>query len=144
MLNKKTIPAIIVATMAAGKTSSPYLYNVGIAQQLCEPTCVDEKPVFTPVFSVADISSAGLTNMYNVTVHVEGVVNYTPCYCSTCCTRPQIISQDFVIPIYSTTAVSNVTLSSGTPSNGVVKHSCCNCSKTFVCDVALSLTVVTA
>lgn len=144
MMNKQTIPAIIVATMAAGKTSSPYIFNVAITQSLCEATCVDEKPVFTPSFSVVDIESAGITNLYNITIHVEGVVNYTPCYCSTCCTRSQIISQDFVLPIYSTTAIADITLSSGSASNGVVKHSCCNCSKIFVCDVALSATVVTA
>lgn len=51
-MNKRTIPAIITATLAVGATATAPYYDVNITQQLCTPACVDETPVFTPSFSV--------------------------------------------------------------------------------------------
>lgn len=42
-MNKRTIPAIIVATLAAGATAAAPYYDVNITQQLCTPACVETK-----------------------------------------------------------------------------------------------------
>lgn len=97
IMNKRTIPAIIVATLAAGATAAAPYYDVNITQQLCTPACVDETPVFVPQFSVKSIANVG-TSQYIIVIHVEGVMNYIPCNCGSCCTRSQVVSQDFTIP----------------------------------------------
>lgn len=102
-MNKRTIPAIIKATLAAGATTAAPYYDVNITQQLCTPACVDETPVFAPQFSVKSIANVG-TSQYIIVIHVEGVVNYIPCNCGSCCTRSQVVSQDFTIPVFSATA----------------------------------------
>ena len=137
-MNKRTIPAIITATLAVGATATAPYYDVNITQQLCTPACVDETPVFTPSFSVKSIAKVG-TSQYLVVLHVEGVINYVPCNCSTCCTRSQVVSQDFTIPVFSATAINSVTL--GAVQNGIARIACCSCSKTFVSDVPLTLTI---
>ena len=97
-MNKRTIPAIIIATLAAGATAAAPYYDVNITQQLCTPACVDETPVFAPKFSVKSIANVG-TSQYIIVIHVEGVINYIPCNCGSCCTRSQVVSQDFTIPV---------------------------------------------
>lgn len=138
-MNKRTNPAIITATLAIGSSETAPYYDINITQQLCTPACVDETPVFNPQFSVKQIASVG-TNQYLAVIHVEGVVNYIPCNCGSCCTRSQVISQDFTIPIYKT-SVPSVTLTVGQAQNGIARISCCDCSKTFVSDVPLTLTI---
>lgn len=138
-MNKKTTPALINATLAVGSTATAPYYDVNITQQLCTPACVDETPVFTPQFSVKEVVPVG-TNQYLAVIHVEGVISYIPCNCGSCCTRSQVISQDFTMPIYSTT-VPAVTLTAGAAVNGIARISCCDCSKTFVSDVPLTLTI---
>ena len=131
-MNKRSIPANITATLAVGATATAPYYDVNITQQLC-----------TPAFSVKSIANVG-TSQYLVVLHVEGVINYVPCNCGTCCTRSQVVSQDFTIPVFSATAISSVTPSIGTVQNGIARIACCSCSKTFVSDVPLTLTIATA
>lgn len=139
-MNKRTIPACIMATLAVGATATAPYYDVNITQQLCAPSCVDETPVFNPQFSVKSIANVG-TSQYLITIHVEGVISYVPCNCGSCCTRSQVVSQDFTIPVFSATAITNVTISLGSVKNRLVKVACCSCSKTFVCDAPLTLTI---
>ena len=139
-MNKRTIPANITATLALGSTATAPYYDVNITQQLCTPACVYETPVFAPTFSVKSIAQVG-TSQYLVVLHVEGVINYIPCNCGTCCTRSQVVSQDFTIPVYSATAINSVTPAIGAIQNGIAKIACCLCSKTFVSDVPLTLTI---
>ena len=139
-MNKRTIPACIMATLAVGATATAPYYDVNITQQLCAPSCVDETPVFNPQFSVKSIANVG-TSQYLITIHVEGVISYVPCNCGSCCTRSQVVSQDFTIPVFSATAITNVITSLGSVKNRLVKVACCSCSKTFVCDAPLTLTI---
>lgn len=139
-MNKRTIPACIMATLAVGATATAPYYDVNITQQLCAPSCVDETPVFNPQFSVKSIDNVG-TSQYLITIHVEGVISYVPCNCGSCCTRSQVVSQDFTIPVFSATAITNVNTSLGSVKNRLVKVACCSCSKTFVCDAPLTLTI---
>lgn len=139
-MNKRTIPACIMATLAVGATATAPYYDVNITQQLCAPSCVDETPVFNPQFSVKSIANVG-TSQYLITIHVEGVISYVPCNCGSCCTRSQVVSQDFTIPVFSATAITNVTQSLGSVKNRLIKVACCSCSKTFVCDAPLTLTI---
>lgn len=142
-MNKRTTPAIITATLAVGATTAAPYYDINITQQLCTPACVDETPVFAPKFSIKSIANVG-TSQYIVVAHVEGVVSYIPCNCGSCCTRSQVISQDFTIPVFSATAISAVTATVGTAQNGIARISCCDCSRTFVSDCPLTLTITTA
>lgn len=142
MNNYKTNPAIIHATLAVGSSVTAPYYDINITQQLCQCACVDEKPVFAPQFSVLSIENVG-TSQYLINIHVEGVVNYIPCGCSSCATRSQIISQDFAIPVFSATAITGATITAGAPQNLIVKYACANCSKTFVSDTPITLTLIT-
>lgn len=143
MNNARTIPALIHATIAVGSSASLAYYDVNITQQLCQCACVDEKPVFAPKFSILSIENVG-TKQYLINIHVEGVVNYIPCGCSSCATRSQIISQDFAVPVYSSTAITGATIGVGEPQNYIAKYACANCSKTFVSDTPITLTLITA
>ncbi|MBQ0121184.1 MAG: hypothetical protein KBT13_08725 [Bacteroidales bacterium] len=138
-MNKRTIPATITPTLAIGSTGAAPYYDVNITQQLCSPACVDETPVFAPQFTLKGVSQVG-TNQYIAVIHVEGVINYIPCGYGSCCTRSQVVSQDFTIPVYKATAPV-VTLTAGQAQNGIARVSCCDCSKTFVSDVPLTLTI---
>lgn len=142
-MNKRTFPAHITATLAVGATATAPYYDVNITQQLCTPACVDETPVFSPKFTVKSIANVG-TSQYLVVLHVEGVINYVPCNCGTCCTRSQVVSQDFTIPVFSATAIGSITPSIGTVQNGIARIACCSCIKTFVSDVPLTLTITAA
>ena len=139
-MNKRTFPAHITATLAVGATATAPYYDVNITQQLCTPACVDETPVFAPTFTVKSIANVG-TSQYLVVLHVEGVINYVPCNCGTCCTRSQVVSQDFTIPVFSATPIGSVTPAIGAVQNGIARIGCCSCSKTFVSDVHLTLTI---
>lgn len=139
-MNKRTFPAHITATLAVGATATAPYYDVNITQQLCTPACVDETPVFAPTFTVKSIANVG-TSQYLVVLHVEGVINYVPCNCGSCCTRSQVVSQDFTIPVFSATPIGSVTPSIGAVQNGIARIACCSCSKTFVSDAPLTLTI---
>lgn len=136
----KQNPAVITATLAAGSTASPYFFEVNLSQRLCSPTCVDHTPVFNPAYTYKSISEVG-TGQYVVTVHVEGIIAYIPCGYNSCSTRSQVVSQDFTIPIASTTAPTSVTIEAGSVTNAVTQVGCQNCSKDFTSEVALTVTV---
>lgn len=142
-MNKRIYPANITATLAVGATATAPYYDVNITQRLCTSACVEETPVFSPKFTVKGISNVG-PSQYLLLVHLEGVINYVPCNSSSCCTRSQVVSQDFTIPVFSTTAISAVTVSTGNVQNGIAKVACCSCSNTFVSDVPLTLTLTMA
>ena len=136
----KQNPATITATLAAGSVTSPYFVQVNISQRLCTPTCVDETPVFNPTYSYKSIANVA-EGQYVVTVHVEGVVAYIPCGRNSCCTRSQLISQDFTIPLASATAPTSVTIEAGVAVNSIAQVGCQNCSKDFVSESPLTITV---
>lgn len=80
-------------------------------------------------------------SQYLVVMHADGVINYVPFNCGTCCTRFHVVSQDFTIPVFSATAITAVAVSVGAIQNGIARVACCSCSKTFVCDAPLTLTI---
>lgn len=143
MIDRKTIPAIITATLAASSVASPYYYNVNITQRLCKKACADDKPLFRPEFSVTGIDSVG-TNQYLITVHIEGTIHYVPCHCGSCDTHAQIISQDIAIPVFSATPITAASIIAGVTLNGIARNSCCECSNIFVSDTPIALTIVNA
>ena len=139
----KNNQATITATLAAGSTTSPYFYEVNISQTLCSPTCADSTPVFNPAFSYLSLSNVG-TSQYVINVHVEGVISYVPCGCGNCGTKSQLISQDLEIPLFSATAPTSVTIEAGSAVNSVEAAGCADCSRSFVSEVPLTITVATA
>ena len=80
-------------------------------------------------------------NQYMVRVHLEGTIVYVPCDGNECCTKTQLISQDFSIPVASATAPTTVTVEGGTPVNAIVRQPCQKCSRTFVSEAPRSLTI---
>lgn len=134
----KVSAAIITPVLAAGSVASPYFVQVNITQKLCYLTCAETTPVFAPQFSLRSVAQVG-TGQYVATIHVEGIVSYIPCNGS-CCTKQQPISQDFTIPIASATAPT-VTIAQGTSVNAVVATACKPCTRTFVSETPLTITV---
>lgn len=132
--------ATITPVLAAGSTASPYYIQVNISQKLCNNSCVESTPVFSPTFVLKSLSNVG-TNQYVATIHVEGVINYTPCNGNVCCTKSQMISQDFTVPFQSATAPTSVTITAGTPVNIISGSMCQNCSNQFVNETPLTLTI---
>ena len=132
--------AVITPVLAAGSVTSPYYFQVNISQRLCWPACADLTPVFNPVFSLESVSQVG-TGQYVATVKVEGVISYVPCGQNECCTKSQVISQTFTIPIASATAPTSVTLSQGVSVNAVNVNACQNCGRSFVSETPLVVTV---
>lgn len=135
-------PAVITATLAAGSTTSPYYAQVNISQRLCYKTCKEVTPVFNPQFSVVSLDSVG-TDQYVLTVHVEGIISYVPCGCG-CNTKQQPLSQNFTIPIYSTTALSGATIAAGSVVNSIAASACQDCSRAFVSETPLTITTTAA
>lgn len=133
--------AIITPVLAAGSTDSPYLFQVNISQRLCTPTCVGQTPVFNPVFSLVGYSQVGAT-AYVATINVQGLISYTPCKTNNCCcTKTQVLNQNFSIPFVSATAPTSVSITQGTPVNSVSAQPCQNCSRNFVSETPVSLSV---
>ena len=135
----KIQPALITFTPALGSTASPYAGMVNITQRLCFTCCADTTPVFSPTFSVKSIAPAG-TDLYAVTLHVEGIISYVPCNGGCCCTKQQPLSQDFPVIISSATAPT-VTLAQEPSINALSATPCQSCSRTFVSDTPITLTV---
>lgn len=138
-MNAKSYFANITATLAAGSVASPYQFLINITQKLCKPSCVEQTPVFAPVFSLVGITQVGV-GQFLATIHVEGVISYVPCDGSVCCTKSQLISQDFSIPI-AAAAVTTVTLTKGTTINTIAGAPCKKCSRNFVSESPLVVTV---
>lgn len=128
--------ADISLSLAAGSTTPPYFHNVRITKQLCSKT--SQTPVFVPVFTLLGYKAVG-TNQYEALVNVQGIVTFTPC--GSCCAKTQTISQNFVVPFFSSAVPSSVTVTGGTPINAIITNGCSKCGNTLVCDVPLSLTV---
>lgn len=131
--------ATITPVLAAGSVASPYYVQVNITQRLCFSTCTEKTPVFAPSFSVKSVSNVG-TNQYVATIHVEGIISYVGCKGGCSCTKQQPLSQDFTVPIYSTTAPS-VTLTQGSSVNAVIASCGNQCSRMFVCETPITLSV---
>lgn len=140
-MNKLQAP-VITPVLAAGSTASPYYYQLNITQRLCFPTCSDNTPVFSPLFSLAGIAQVG-TGQYAATIRVQGIVSYVPCN-GGCCTKQQPISGTFTIPIASATAPTAVTVTAGATVNTIATAACQKCSRTFVSETPLSITVTAA
>lgn len=122
--------ANIQVTLAVGSSVTNPYYDVNITQKLCSAACADETPVFNPSFSVKSVENVG-TNQYLAYVHIEGTITYMPCGCGCCATRSQMISQDFSLPIFSSTAITGITITTGATANTIVKEPCKNCSRIF-------------
>lgn len=135
----KIQPALITFTPALGSTASPYAGMVNITQRLCFSSCADTTPVFQPRFSVKSIAPAG-TDLYAVTIHVEGIISYVPCNGGCCCTKQQPLSQDFPVVVSSAT-VPTVTLAQEASINALSATPCQPCSRTFASDTPITLTV---
>lgn len=132
--------AIISPVLAAGSTTSPYLFLVNITQRLCQATCAEQTPVFAPTFFLVGYSQVG-TNAYVATINVQGIISYTPCNKNNCCTKTQIVNQNFTIPFTSATAPTSVSITQGTAVNSVSTQPCQNCSRTFVSETPINLVV---
>lgn len=139
----KQLPAVVHATLAVGSVATAPYYDINISQTLCTPACADETPVFAPQFSVISIEPVG-TNQYAINMHVEGIISYVPCGCNCCNTKTQVVSQNFSIPVYSTTAVTGATITQSTTQNLIVRIPCSNCSREFVSETPITITITTA
>lgn len=131
--------ATITATLAAGSTTSPYSYLVNVTQRLCYPTCADTTPVFLPQYSLVSTNLVS-TGLYSVTINVQGTINYVPCNGGCACTKAQPLNQDFTILIASAT-VPTVTIAQGATTNAVNATACQPCSRTFVSETPVTVTV---
>ena len=132
--------AVITPVLAAGSVTSPYYFQVNISQRLCWPACADRTPVFSPTFSLESVSQVG-TGQYVATVRVQGVIAYTPCDTDGCCDKTQVISQEFTIPFASTAAPTTVTITQGVAVNAISVTGCQDCSRAFVSETPVILTV---
>ena len=139
--SKKIPAAVITPTLAAGSVASPYYFEVNITQKLCHKTCKDNTPVFVPQFSLEGGSEVG-TNQYVASVRVQGIISYTPCDGS-CCTKQQPLNQVFTIP-FAFTGTPDVTVTAGVSVNEILANACHNCSRNFVSETPITLTVVAA
>jgi hypothetical protein len=136
----KTNSAVITPVVALGSSASPYFVQVNISQRLCTPVCVDQVPVFAPRYSYAGIAQVA-AGQYVITIHVEGIISYNPCGSNGCCSRQQNVSQDFTIPLASATAPTSVTIVQGSSVNAIHASGCQNCSREFVSETPLTITV---
>ncbi len=135
----KIQPAVITPTLAAGSTTSPYYVLVNITQRLCFPTCVEQTPVFNPRFSLKGLAQVA-PGQYVATIHAEGIISYVQCHGGCGCTKQQPLSQDFTVPIASATAPT-VTIAQGASVNTVAASGCQDCSRSFVSETPLTITV---
>lgn len=136
--SNKIPSAVITATLAAGSVTSPYFVEVNITQRLCNKTCAENTPVFIPQFSLVDVAEVG-TNQYVATIRVQGAISYTPCDGS-CCTKQQPLNQTFTVP-FAFTGTPDVTITAGASVNEIVASACHNCSRNFVSETPITLTV---
>lgn len=135
-------PASITPTLAAGSVASPYYVLVNISQRLCYPTCVERTPVFNPQYTLKGVALVGV-GQYVATIHVEGIISYVKCHGDCGCTKQQPLSQDLTVPIASVTTPT-ITIAQGATLNTVAANGCQNCSRTFVSETPLTITVATA
>lgn len=134
--------AFITATLAAGSVASPYFVQLNVSQKLCNKVCKDNTPVFAPAISFVEVSEVA-TGQYVAKFHIEGVISYLPCG-SNCTTKTMNISQDFPVSIASATAPTSVSVVAGAAVNALVAPPCQNCTRDFVSEIPLTVTVATA
>lgn len=139
----KIQPANITATLAAGSVASPFYFEVNITQRLCNSTCAADAPVFAPQFSLLSVSQVG-TGQFVATIHVEGNISYVTCGGGCDCCKTQPLSQNFTVPFSFTGTNPTVTLSQGAAVNAMAVSGCQMCSRTFVCETPITLTVAAA
>lgn len=132
--------AVITPVLAAGSVASPYFFQVNVSQRLCNKSCVESQPSFAPRFSVKSVSAVG-TGQYVATIHIEGVIAYTPCDGNVCCTKTQLISQDFTLPFTAAAVPTTVTVVPGVSVNVIAGSLCQKCSRNFVSETPLTLTI---
>lgn len=142
-MNKKVNSAVITPVLAAGSVASPFFVLVNLTQRLCCKTCVSRSPVFNPRYSLVGITMVA-TGQFIATVHVEGIICYTPCGSDGCCDKAQNVSQDFTIPFTSAATNPVVTITQGTSINAMSAVDCQRCSRLFVSETPLTLTVAAA
>lgn len=136
----KIQPAVITPVLALGSAASPYFVQVQIAQRLCHKTCVSNVPVFAPRFSVKSVAQVAPTQ-YVATIHVEGIISYVQCNGGCGCIKQQPLTQDFTIPISKTGTAPVVSLTQGASVNVVASVDCQTCSRNFVSETPLTITV---
>lgn len=142
--NCNKIPAAnITPVLAAGSVASPYYWEVNITQRLCHSTCAADAPVFNPQFSLVSIAQVGV-NQFVATIHVEGCISYVACGGGCDCCKQQPLSQDFTIPFAFTGTNPVVSVAQGAAVNSMAVSGCQNCSRTFVCETPITLTVAAA
>ena len=139
MCNNVIQPAVITAVPFLGSTASPYALQVNVTQRLMSKCCAGSVPVFSPQFSLKSVGQVG-TNQYALTMHVEGIISYVPCNAGCGCTKQQPLSQDFVVYLQSETAPT-VTIAQGSTINDLAVTPCQSCSRSFVSETPLTLTV---
>ena len=135
----KIQPAVITPVLALGSSASPYFLQVNITQRLCFQTCVEQTPVFSPSFSLLGVSQVG-ASQYIATIRVEGIISYVPCNGGCECTKQQPLSQEFTVPIAST-STPTVTITKGATVNAMAASGCQRCSRQFVSETPLTITV---
>ena len=137
--NRIAVPNIS-GTPSLGSTTSPYELQVPINQRLFAKVCVDNTPVFIPSFEVIGITNVGGTQ-YMVQVRVQGAINYVKCGCGCSGTMSQPLNATFSIPVTSATAPTGVTIAKGNTVNAVAVSNCQTCSRQFISDNFVTLTV---
>ena len=138
--NNRIAAPIINVTPSLGSTTSPYQLQVTINQRLCARVCQQNTPVFIPSFEVTDITNVGGTQ-YMVQVRVQGTISYTRCGCGCEGAMSQHLNTTFSIPVTSATAPTSVTITKGNTVNDIVATDCQTCSRQFVSDNFITLTV---
>ena len=138
--SKKVHAAVITPVLAEGSVASAYFVQVNISQRLCKKGCINNTPVFNPTFTLVAYALVG-TGQYVATVKVEGIVAYTPCDTNGCCDKTQVISQEFTIPFASPAAPTTVTITQGVAVNAIAATGCQDCSRAFVSETPIILTV---
>lgn len=131
---------IISVQLAAGSVASPFYLDAVIRQELCHEACASAAPLFAPTFSVVGTEEVG-TDQHLIKLHVEGVINYTPCRGGACSVRTMTVSEDFTVPYSGTAAPASVTVSTGETENSIETSPCRTCGRTMVSRTPISLTV---
>ena len=139
MIMKKS--AIITASLAAGSTAAAPFYDVNIKRQLPSKTCVASAPVFAPAFSVLSVTPVG-ESQHEILVHVSGTINYHGC--RQCEATQVVVSQSFLIPVYSATAIESATITAGVPQNRMIPNGCKPCSTQFESNIPITVAITTA
>lgn len=130
----------ITVELAAGSTTSPFFYESTITQHLCHRTCADIAPLFAPAFSFVNFESVG-ESQYLITLHVEGVIHYTPCGAGQCVIKAEAVSENITIPYFSATAPTSVVVAQGATTNNVMSEPCKDCSDVFTSITPLTITI---